>query len=117
MDRIAVRGLVVPVRVGVTPEERREPQEVRIDLELHLPLEEAGRSDDLGDTLDYSQVTSSVAELVGASEAKLLEHLAERVAETLLGSPDVEGVTVEIAKMRPPVPERVEAISVRIERP
>lgn len=117
MDRIVVEGLIVPMRVGVTDEERREPQDVRLDLELHLPLAAAGRSDDLAQTVDYSAVTGEIARLVSGLEARLLEHVAERVAEALLRSPGLERVTVRIAKVLPPVPERVEAISVRIERP
>lgn len=117
MDGIIVEGLVVPARVGVTAEERAQPQEVRVDLELHLDLDEAGRSDDLSDTLDYSEVTSSVSRLLKDMEAHLLEHVAESVAAMLLRRREVEGVTVQVKKLLPPVPERVEAIGVRIERP
>ncbi len=117
MDRIVVEGLVVPMRVGVTPEERAHPQEVRVDLEVHLHLEEAGRSDDLAQTLDYAEATRFLAELLRGMEAHLLEHVAERVAASLLEASVVEAVTVEVRKVQPPVPESLEAIGVRIERP
>lgn len=117
MDRILVEGLVVAMRVGATADERAEPQDVRVDLELSVHLDEAGRSDDLSDTLNYAEVTRTVADLLAPMEANLLEHVAERVAGHLLGSAQVEGVVVEVRKVVPPVPERVDAIGVRIERP
>lgn len=116
-DTVHVRGLVLPTRVGVTDEERRREQDVVIDLCMNGDLRRAGESDDLADTVDYSSVTSKVAELVQRGEFRLLEHLAARVAGLLLQMDGIDRVTVEVGKRHPPVPETVSEITVRIERP
>ena len=103
--------------LGVTEEERGQPQEVVVDIALAADLRTPGRSDYLADTVDYSRATTIAADLIGASNASLLEHLAEQVAGALLGLEGVDYVTVEIAKDPAPVGENVDNISVRIERP
>jgi len=116
-DRIAIRGLRVPTRIGVTDEERAREQIVVIDVELALDLATAGRTDDLSDTVDYDRLTWEIAGLVRASEVKLLEHLAETVAQRVCTVKTVDRVTVEVMKESTPVSEDVGAISVRITRP
>ncbi|MBA3432280.1 MAG: dihydroneopterin aldolase [Actinobacteria bacterium] len=117
MDRITIRGLVARTSVGVSTEERARPQTVVIDIVIEADLAPAGRSDDLADTISYSEVTAEVAGLVASSSASLLEHLAERIATELLARHDARNVVVEIGKEPPPVPQDVAGISVRIERP
>jgi len=116
-DRITISNLKVPTHVGVTHEERNELQLVRINLELVLDLKPAGVSDDLRDTVDYDRVTREVAELVGSSETKLLEKLAESIARRLFTLTRVERVSVEVIKEAPPVAADVGPIAVRITRP
>ena len=116
-DVISIRGLRVKTRVGVSEEERTQPQEVVVDIALAADLRTPGRSDALADTVDYARATTIAAELIEASTANLLEHLAEEVARALLDLEGVDYVTVEIAKDPAPVGENVDNISVRIERP
>jgi FolB domain-containing protein len=97
-DKIHVRELVLPCRIGVTEEERAEPQRLMVDLTLELDLSEAGASDRLEDTLDYRLVERKVAGLVTGSSYALLERLAEAVAAVCLGFPRVLGVRVRVEK-------------------
>lgn len=47
----------------------------------------------------------------------LLEHLADRVAAAVLGvDPRIDGVTVTVRKLDPPVPQRLASSGVRITR-
>ncbi len=115
-DAVFVRGLEVAARVGVTDEERAEPQALIVDVEAELDLAPAGASDDLTDTLDYGDLAGSVVALVGATQVKLLETLAERIAATVLGYAGVTAVTVEVIKRSPPIVEQVAATGVRVRR-
>ena len=116
-DSITISKLKVLAHIGVTEEERSKPQTLLVDLELTLDLRPAGRSDDLDDTIDYDGLTTEVADLVRASEFKLLETLAESIAAHVCALSRVEGVTVEVTKESPPVSEEVGPIAVRITRP
>ena len=115
-DRIVIRGLSVETRIGVTEKERSSPQDVLIDIELSVDLMCPGRSDDLVDTVDYDALVNEVAALVRSGERKLLERLADEIAELLSAKNGVAGVTVEVMKQHVPVKEEVSGISVRVER-
>lgn len=116
-DRITISDLKVATHIGVGAEERAQQQAVLVSLELVTDLRRAAASDALDDTVDYDQLTTSVAELVRASETKLLEHLADKIASHVCTSTKVDRVTVEVTKESPPVAEDVGPISVRITRP
>ena len=47
MDRIFIRDLALRCIIGIYPEERREKQDVVINVEMHCDLGKAGASDDL----------------------------------------------------------------------
>ena len=97
-DRICLEDLRVGCIIGARPEERRRAQEIRIDLCLHLDLEEAGRSDRLEDTVDYSQLAGEITAMAESSSFRLLERLAEEVATLALAHPKVEEVEVKVSK-------------------
>jgi dihydroneopterin aldolase len=117
MDRVVVKDLRLPARIGVSPDERSAPQDVLVTAEIVADLSIAGASDTLEDTVDYHAAVQTIAELVRSSESKLLEHLAEEIAARLLRLSLVVRVTVEVRKAAPPVEEDVGAIAVHIERP
>ena len=103
-DRILLQGLRVRGRHGVLPHERELGQLFVVDLELRLDLSAAGRSDDLGDTVDYGELAGRVAELVGGRPRRLLEALAEDLAALALTDRRVETVRVRVAKPQAPLP-------------
>jgi 7,8-dihydroneopterin aldolase/epimerase/oxygenase len=117
VDRISIRELRVPTRIGVTAAERAELQVIVISVDLYRDLRSPGASDDLGDTIDYHGVTVAIADMVRASEAKLLEHLAEKIASLVAKTAGIERVTVEVRKEPPPMEEDVLTVAVTIERP
>lgn len=86
------------VRVGVTAEERRAAQEVIVRLTLHLDLTAAGASDDIAHTIDYDAVCAVVAETVGGGPFHLIERIAARVADAVLGGFGVTAVDVRVEK-------------------
>ena len=113
MDRILVTGLSLQARVGVTTAERKRRQRIRIDLELSLDLREAGRRDAMHRTVDYAAVASQAKEAAGAREYRLVEALAEAVAETLLKHFRPRAVRVRVKKFSVP---RTESVGVEIVR-
>jgi dihydroneopterin aldolase len=70
-----------------------------VDIELHLDLQAAGLSDDLTQTVDYSEVHRQAKEIVEGPPVSLTETLAERLARTVLEDhPAVEAVRIKVAK-------------------
>ena len=97
-DQIHIRDLRVRCIVGIHPDERREKQDVTIQLTLYGDLRRAGQSDDIQDTVDYRAVKKAVLALVESSSYYLVERLAERVAEVALGHAGVRRVRVLVEK-------------------
>ena len=98
MDRILIRDLALRCIIGVQDAERREKQDVVINLELEADLAAAGASDDLGDTVDYKALKKRIIALVEGSRFKLVESLAEAIARTALEDPKLHRVKVRVEK-------------------
>jgi len=116
-DAIRIKDLRLPAHIGVTDEEQASPQVVCVDLVMYADLSKPGISDDLADTVDYDKVLTEVSELIRSSKSRLLEHLAEEIANLISRYEVVERATVEITKeeFRPPGID-FGGVSVRIER-
>ena len=98
MDKIFIRDLSLRCIIGIYPEERREKQDIVINVEMHCDLRKAGRSDDLADTVDYKRIKKAILALVEQSRFQLIESLAEHIADLALGDPKVQTVVVGIDK-------------------
>jgi dihydroneopterin aldolase len=94
-DVIQVRDLRLWAHVGVLDFERREGQWFELDLELSVDLSAAGRSDALGDTLDYSQLIAALQQQARSLCCQTLEHYSERILD-------------QIEELYGPVPTRLE---------
>lgn len=115
-DQIVISDLRAMAIVGALPHEREAAQPLRIDLSIDVDLHEAGQSDELGDTVHYGLVAESVIDLVTGSKDVLLERLATRIADEVLGFSRVETVEVLLTKLRPPIAVDAATTAVRIRR-
>jgi dihydroneopterin aldolase len=97
-DTIFLRGLEVECIIGFIDWERRVKQTVVIDLELPVDCRAAAISDEVEDTLDYKKVAKRVIAFVEASEYKLVETLAHRLALLLLEEFGVAWIRLSVNK-------------------
>ena len=98
MDKIFIRELALRCIIGIYPEERREKQDIVVNLEMHCDLRKAGRSDDLNDTVDYKTIKKQILKRVEKSSFLLIESLAENIADLALADEKVQQVVVTIDK-------------------
>lgn len=98
MDHILVRDLAARCVIGDNPEERRARQDILVQLRLGYRDLAAGRTDRLDDALDYRALKKRIVEHVESSSFRLLEALAESVADLCLAEPRVAEVTVTVDK-------------------
>jgi len=116
-DVIELRGLRLAGIVGVLPHEQAQAQPLELDVDLHLDLAPAGRSDALTDTADYGALCEVAERVVTTTSYALLEALAEHLATDLLEADDrIATVTVSVRKLRPPVAQQLDTSGVRITR-
>ena len=116
MDRILIDDLRVMALIGVLPHEREAVQPLRIDLAIGVDLRDAGRSDDLDDTVNYGLVAERITELANETKHVLLERLAADIVDMVLGFDRVEEIDLTVTKLRPPVPTAVGSTAVRFVR-
>jgi dihydroneopterin aldolase len=115
-DVIELRGLRALGICGALPEEQERVQPLEVDLDVVADLALAGRTDDLGDTIDYGALAAAVEQVITTERFTLLERLAERITEVVLAVDGVLAVTVSVRKLRPPVPQQLSTSGVRITR-
>lgn len=115
-DRIALHGLAVRGRHGWLPAEREAGQQFRVDVILGVDTRAAAASDDLPDTVDYGGLAERVAAVVAGEPVRLVETLAQRIADLCLEDLRVEEVEVTVHKPEAPVPVPLADVTVTIRR-
>lgn len=102
-DKIVLGNLEFYGHHGVSPEEREVGGRYAVDVELSLDLAPAGRSDELAQTVDYSEVYRLVKRIGKGERFHLIEALAERMAQAVLEAFPVEEVHLRLKKLAPPM--------------
>jgi 7,8-dihydroneopterin aldolase/epimerase/oxygenase len=97
-DRVFLRGLTAECIIGFIDWERRVRQTVVVDLEVPVDCARAALTDEVADTVDYKKVAKRVLAFIEASEFKLVETLAHRLAITLLEEFGIEWVRLQVNK-------------------
>jgi dihydroneopterin aldolase len=110
-DVIRITGLALHGYHGVFDEEKRDGQTFVVDLAIDLDGATAGTTDSLHHTVDYSQVVEAVAGAVTGESVDLIETLAYRVGDIVVGFDGVRAVEVTIHKPDAPVGYPVTDIS------
>ncbi len=97
-DRIFVHDLIMPVRIGAYAHEQEKPQRVRFNVDVTIAR--AGHTaEDMRDVFSYDLIMDGIRIIVAQGHIPLVETLAERIADLLLGHPRVFGVTVRVEKL------------------
>jgi dihydroneopterin aldolase len=115
-DVVALRGLRGTGRHGWYERERAEGQPFVVDVELRLDTRAAAASDDLADTVDYGTLAADVVALVEGEPVRLVETLAQRVADRCLADPRVRAVRVTVHKPMAPVAVAFDDVTVTVVR-
>ncbi len=97
-DRIIITDLRVRCIIGINDEERRDRQDVLINIVLDTDTRKAGATDSFDDAVDYRAITKRILAHAEKSEYHLVEALAENVASICLDTPGVDVARVRIEK-------------------
>lgn len=116
MDKIIARGMTFKACHGVLAEEKTQAQPFKVDLDMYLDLHQAGKSDNLNDTVSYAEVFEQVKRIVENESYDLIEALAENIAASLLLRFPLKGVKLTVFKPEAPVDGDFDYFAVQIER-
>jgi dihydroneopterin aldolase len=117
MDRVVVADLRVNCIVGVRPHEREVAQDVLISVEVATDVSHAARTEQLGDTIDYSALSRQIRDVAVGGRFQLIETMAERVAALVLAAASTASVDVTIKKPAAIADGRHAAVKITRARP
>ncbi|MBN1126039.1 MAG: dihydroneopterin aldolase [Sedimentisphaerales bacterium] len=115
LDAIHIHDLQFRCVIGVNDDERREKQDILVNLTLYVDLRAAGASDNIEDTINYKSVKQSILAMGETSQFLLVERLAERIAAICLSFEKVARVRVCVEK--PSALRFARSVGVEIVRP
>lgn len=117
MDKIFLNQIKFYGYHGVYPEETKLGQKFIVDVVLEVDLNEAGKTDDLTKTINYAEVYETVKAVVEGPPLKLIEAVAEKIAEQLLDNfPLINSSTIKVIKPNPPIAGDYHSVAVEIKR-
>lgn len=117
MDKIYVNQMEFYGYHGVFPEETRLGQRFIVDLMVLVDLKKAGETDELEHSVNYGELFQACKEIVEGKPFKLVEAVAEKIAESVLRKfPLIVETTVKVIKPDPPIPGHYKSVAVEITR-
>ena len=99
LDRISLRDHVIAVDIGAFQTERGHPQSLRFNVVVEVQPLVGPVEHDVDRILSYDRVAEAIAQELQDERLNLLETLAERVADRILGEPQAVRVFVRIEKL------------------
>lgn len=103
MDSLSLNGMKFYAYHGLYEQENRNGQYYEVDLQLSLDLTKVCCSDQIEDSIDYSEVYA-VVEHEMKTPSHLIEHIAERIClQVKKKFPKVKNVTIRLRKPHPPI--------------
>eukprot|EP00250_Pteridium_aquilinum_P011267 c19949_g1_i1 orf=357-755(+) len=116
-DRIVLRGLKFLGLHGVNEDEKQVSQPFVVDLDAWLNMDKAGKTDNLHDTVSYTDLHRVIKEVVEGPHFDLLEALATSIANTVFSRfPSITDVRVCVGKPKVAAKKDAEYVGLEIFR-
>ena len=112
-DQIVISDLLLRAIIGINDEERRDRQDIVINIVLDADLHKAV-SDDIQDSVNYRSLTKRIIALVEASQYRLVEKLAAEIS--ILCLTDVRVMQAQVRVEKPGALRFARSVGVQITR-
>lgn len=96
---VFIRDLKISCVIGVHKQERKQPQRILINIDMAVIEGGKKASDKLEDVVCYEKVIDEVRLLVARERVRLIETLADMIAELCLEDKRVRSTRVRIEKL------------------
>ncbi len=117
MDKIHINNLDIFAYHGVHEEEKINGQHFILDITVYLDLSLPCKTDDVNDTVSYSDIIRKATEAFTAEKYNLIEKAAEMVAGAVLDSfPLVSECEIHLRKPDAPINADFGFVAVEIRR-
>lgn len=104
-SELAFENFRILASLGVTEVERKIPQWIRIDFRFRFSsVPAAAMTDQIDDTLCYSEILERIRHLISNREFQTIEFLNRELLESIRPSLELPGeLTLKVTKEKPPV--------------
>jgi dihydroneopterin aldolase len=104
LRHVFVRDMVLAASVGIYPHEHRDRQRVRINVDLAVDDDAALAglavgADELPRVVNYEKIVAYVRTIAGSGHTRLVETMAERIAEACLTDARVKVARIRVEKL------------------
>jgi 7,8-dihydroneopterin aldolase/epimerase/oxygenase len=99
MDTIFIREFRVDAWVGIYEWEKQRAQTLEMEIEIGIPGNDAGQTDNIHHTVHYGEVVERIASELATRKFKLLEALAEHACSIITGEFKAPWVRLSVAKL------------------
>ena len=93
-----IKNLRLRTIIGCHDWERKNKQDIIVNIKFEFDAAKAVVSDDIEDTVDYMQLKKAIIKEVENSTFQLLEKLANHIMDIIMGDNKISKATVEIDK-------------------
>lgn len=115
--KVIVEQLDIHAYHGWHAHEGEFGQSFLVDLEFETDIADAAETDELRHAIDYGKVVAETRKLFVERRYKLLEAAANALADDLLRTfPAMKSIFVRVRKVKPPIPERLNAVGVELRK-
>ena len=98
-DRILIKDLLLRTIVGINDEERRNRQDVLINITLFANTRPAGASDNIDEAVNYRTITKAIIAHIREGKPMLVERLVQEIADLIFEvEPLIQEVEVTVEK-------------------
>ena len=95
---IRIENLRLRTIVGINDWEKENKQDLIINIEVEFCGEEASKTDDIDDTVDYKSINKKVIKFVEKGNFNLLEKIASGIADIIFENKKITKTTVRVDK-------------------
>jgi len=114
MDKIFITDLIARGIIGINEWERKNPQEILINIEISTDIREAAEKDNVSKSVNYRTVAKKVQAHAESAARLSVEALATDLARLCLDEPGAQKVRVRVEK--PGAARFARSVGVEIER-
>ena len=99
MDTIFIREFRVDAWVGIYEWEKQRAQTLEMEIDIGVPGNEVGRTDNIHDTVHYGEVIERIKAELADRRFRLLEALAEHCCDIIVNDFRAPWVRLSVAKL------------------
>jgi dihydroneopterin aldolase len=111
---IKIKNLKLKTVIGIHEWESAIDRQIIINIEIETDHEKSLSSDEISDAIDYDSIVSKIKDLISKNRYKLVEKMAQEIAELIMKDFRVKRCNLELDKVG--AIEGLESFAVVIEK-